>query len=229
MTREQRASIDGDGNGETGVADAAATAGQRRRVVLSVVAGLVALAGLAIPVIVLAAGRTSSASFADTEVLAANRLGAAVLDIEVEANPGGGPEVRREAVFSAINLAPGDRVSGQLALANAGDLTLRHGLSASSDGGRLDQWLRFEVWAATGTCGPDQSAPRVIENVRIGSAPVALVDLVGDDEANVLRPGESFVWCIGAVLPLDTPNEAQGQRLDLTLFVIAEHLIEEAP
>lgn len=214
--------------------DGDAVAEHRRRILLSVVAGLIALAGLAIPMIVLAGGRTSSASFADSEVFSANRLGAAVLDIEVEAAPSGsgadgGVVDRHEGLFSATNLAPGDRISGQLAMTNAGDLPLRYGLSAIGEGGRLGQWLRFEVWAGTGTCAPDQPAPRVIDDVQIGSTPVPLVDLVRDDSANVLRPGDSFLWCIGALLPLDTPNAAQGQSLDLTLLVTAEHLIEEGP
>jgi len=206
-------------------------ASQRRRIVLSVLAGLAALAGLALPTLVILGGQTSSASFADSEVLSANQLGAAVLDIEVEAGTPNDADVgaRREALFTATNLAPGDRASGQLEMTNAGDLPLRYGLAAVSEGGRLDEWLRFEVWAGTGTCTPDQPAPRVIEDIRVGSEPVELVELVRSDEANVLEPGASFLWCIGATLPLDTPNDAQGQSLDLTLLVTAEHLIEETP
>ncbi len=217
---------DGPETGSTGEE----TAAHRRRIVLSVLAGLAALAGLALPTIVILGGQTSSASFADSEVLSANQLGAAVLDIEIDAGTSDAAEVaRREALFTATNLAPGDRVSGHLEMTNAGDLPLRYGLAAVSESGRLGQWLRFEVWAGTGTCTPDQPAPRVIEDVQVGSEPVDLVELLRTDEANVLQPGASFLWCIGAVLPLDAPNEAQGQQLDLTMLVIAEHLIEETP
>ncbi len=205
-------------------------AAHRRRIVWSILAGFAVVAGLALPAIVLLGGRSSSASFADSEVLSANRLGAAVLDIEVEAGSSGPSQaIGREAIFSAMNLAPGDRVSGQLAMTNAGDLPFRYRLAAVSERGGLGQWLRFEVWAGTGTCSPDQPATRLIEDVQVGSEPVALVELARPDGINVLEPGASVVWCLGAVLPLDTPNEAQGQRLDLSMLVTAEHLIEGSP
>lgn len=222
---------------ETPEAEPETEAERRRRLLLAVAAGLIALIGASVPLGVLLVSRTSSASFADTEVLSANRLGAAVLDLQVESTSSGLAESEgedglnagevSEALFTAINLAPGDRVSGQLEMINAGDVPLRYGLQAVVDDGLLGQWLRFEVWAGSAVCSPDQPGPRVIEDVQIGADPATLVELRRADEVNVLQPGESFVWCIGATLPLETPNEAQGQRLDLTMLVSAEQVVEE--
>lgn len=208
---------------------------RRRQVLVTILAGLAAIAAMAVPMLWVLSSQTSSASFADTEVLSANQLGAAVLDLEVVANPdaadvtidGSQAAPVDRALFSAANLAPGDRVSGQLAMTNSGDLTLRYGLAAVEEGGVLGAWLRFEVWAANGTCTPGQAGSRVIEDVQVGSTPVPLVELVRADDANVLAPGESFVWCVGATLPLDTPNAAQGQRLDLSVLVVAEQVAED--
>lgn len=220
--------------------EAAAAVDDRRRLLVVVAAGLLAIVAVAVPVIVILVSRTSSASFADAEVLSANRLGAATLDIDVAATPGGpgesggggsgvGARVAGEALFSATNLAPGDVVSGQLEMTNAGTVPLRYGLLAFSDGGVLEEWLRFEVWAGTGTCSPNQPGARVIEDVRVGLASVPLVEIARSDGVNVLEPGESFLWCIGATLSLDTPNEAQGAKLDVTLTVPAEQVVEEQP
>jgi hypothetical protein len=207
---------------------------RRRQILLTLLAGLATVAAMGIPVLWVLSSQTSSASFADTEVLAANQLGAAVLDLDVASGTdpsdatGDGSSANR-ALFSAANLAPGDRVSGQLTMTNSGDLPLRYGLSVVEDGGILGQWLRVEVWAANGTCTPDQSGVRVVEDVQVGPTPVPLVDLARTDGVNVLAPGDSFVWCVGATLPLDTPNAAQGQRLDLSVLVAAEQVVEASP
>ncbi len=209
-------------------------ADRHRRLALAMVVGLVAVVGIAVPAVVaLVAGR-SSANFADTEVLDANRLGAAVLDLELTVVPVDGTEEEAvgptggeagDAVFSATNLAPGDSVSGQLELVNVGDLPFRAGLSVVGDGGILARWLRFEAWVGSGTCRPDQPGPRLATDVAVGTAPVVLADPATGGVA-VLEPGRSMVLCLGAHLPLETPNEAQGQHLDVTLIVPVEQVVE---
>jgi hypothetical protein len=208
------------------------TIGDRRRpLLLATVASLV-LVGLSVPVVVALVGRTSSASFADTEVLAANHLGAAELELTVTGEgrpPAEGAPL--EALFSAANLAPGDSVSGFLRLRNTGDLALRFGLSATTDGGALGRWLRFEAWIGNGSCAPGQPGPRLVENVALSSTPTVLVDMASPSLGSVLvlEPGQSRVLCLGAELPIDTPNVAQGQRVDVTLLVPAQQSIEVGP
>ncbi len=216
---------------------------RRRRALLAAASAVVALIGVSVPVGVALLSRSSSASFADREVLATNRLGAATLDLEVD---GGSSEplVGRDgdlstvdedtsnAVFVATNLAPGDRVSGQLAMTNRGDVPLRYGLQAVSSDGVLAEWLRFDAWLGTGSCSPDQTGPRLVSGARVSPEPAVLLPLVttlGSAPLNVLQPGESTLWCLGAVLPLETPNEAQGQSLDVTLLVPIEQVAEVGP
>ncbi|MGB5757867.1 MAG: hypothetical protein WBM50_13205, partial [Acidimicrobiales bacterium] len=105
----------------------------------------VAAAVIALPLWLWWSASRSSAAFGDSEILDGNRLGAATLDVEVG---------RRTAAFLAENLAPGDRVSGQLELENVGTLPLRYQVGAVTDGGPLGDWLRFDVWTTTEVCRP---------------------------------------------------------------------------
>ena len=235
--------VDTAGRPDEDVAPEAARSVERRLMLL-VAGALVAVVGLSVPLVVALVSRQSSASFADTEVLEANRLGAASIDLEVRASPTspigdptptGDPEPAGAAdptgvVFAAGNLAPGDTVSGHLELVNAGDFPLRYGLVGVSDGGLLDDWLRFEVWAGSEACAPGQPGPRIVDDVRLATVPVTLIDLApdaGPGAANVLQPGQSVLWCVGATLPLETPNEAQGQSLEVTLSVPVQQVVEE--
>ena len=191
----------------------------RSRRTVAVIAALVTLLGLSVPFVVWWLGSDSSASFADSEVLEANHLGAATLDLEVGAD---------RAAFSAENLAPGDEVSGQLVVSNAGTLPLRWGMAGVGDGGLLGEWLRFEVWQSTTTCSPNQAGDRFVSDVLLTPSPTILVQFagLGSTFPEVLRPGESATLCLGASLPLSAPNEVQGRRLEVSLTLTAEHAIE---
>ncbi|MEM9561342.1 MAG: hypothetical protein AAGA93_01910 [Actinomycetota bacterium] len=243
--RDGRDTPSGSGPTAGPTADPTAAAGDRRRVALLVAASVVvALLGVSVPVGVALVSRSSSASFADREVLATNRLGAATLDLQVDGGSsnsplvelGEGPQAIDEdtsnAVFVATNLAPGDRVSGHLEMTNRGDLPLRYGLQAVSSDGMLAEWLRFEAWVGSGICSPDQAGPRLVSEARVSAEPAVLLPLAtpaGATPLNVLEPGESTLWCLGATLLLETPNEAQGQALDVTLFVPIEQVVEVGP
>jgi hypothetical protein len=206
----------------------------RRRLLLAGLAAVVVLVGLAVPAVVAVVARRSSASFADTEVLATNHLGAAILDIEVGPNPDrttvdAGSEAPR---MVATNLAPGDVVSGHLELRNVGDVPLRFGLSAvADDDGFLASWLRFETWQGNGTCAPGQPGVRLAEDVVLSTTPTVLIDLAPPPvgQGIELAPGASTVVCIGAELPLETPNEAQGRALGVTFVIDAEQVVEANP
>lgn len=210
------------------------TGTDRRRLLLAGVVTVVVLLAVAVPAVVAVVARRSSASFADAEVLATNRLGAAVLDVEV------GPDPDRAVVdpaseparMVAANLAPGDVVSGHLELRNAGDVPLRFGLSAvAEDDGVLTTWLRFEAWRGSGACAPGQTGVRLAEDVTFSTIPVVLIDLAPPPAGQgiELAPGASTVVCIGAELPLETPNEAQGRTLGVTFVVDAVQVVEATP
>lgn len=216
---------------------------RRRRIIVIGLTAVVALLAVAVPVVVALISRSSSASFADSEVLSANRLGAASVDLEATGRPNGstpttGPDENDgadgtggddgDAVLSAANLAPGDVVSGQLELTNAGTTPLRYGIQAFTNGGVLVDWLRFELWPATGTCAPDQPGTRLADDLRIGPDLVTMLPLdgVAAGPTNVLQPGETVRWCLGAALSLEAGNEAQNARLDLTLRMPVEQLVE---
>ena len=192
----------------------------RRLIAVAVL--LLVLLTVAIPVWLWWNGSSSSASFADSEVLETNRLGAGTIDIEVSPT---------SAAFTALNLAPGDMVSGHLLLTNSGSLPLRYWVTATSSGGLLSQWLLFGVWVGRGQCAPTDTAPRIVDNLQIGANVAQLVGQPARDEAApapTLAPGESELICLGATLPLVAPNSVQSQQMDVEIVVNAEHDIEAA-
>ena len=164
----------------------------------------------------------TTAAFADSEVLETNHLGAATLDLEV------GDDT---VTFAVENMAPGDVVSGQLELMNAGTLPLTFVVSGTSDGDELAAWLRFDVWRSSTTCRPD--SPEVLIASDITLTPRAST-LIGDSAiatsspASRLAVGESVIVCLGAQLLLEAPNAVQGRRSEVELVVDAVHDLEAA-
>lgn len=192
----------------------------RRRSIIAIVAALLLLV-ISTPVWLIYRADSSTAAFADAETLENNRLGAAILDIEV----GGGA-----ATFEAVNLAPGDFVSGQLELKNAGTLPLLYEITGSSDGDLLAEWLRFELWLATSTCTIDDPNDRFAENIVFDPAITSFDQLTGTGRTVVARGslsvGQQQVMCVGARLLLEAPNEVQGRRTEIDMVVDAVHDIE---
>ena len=190
------------------------------RRLVAAIAAVVALIGVSVPLVLWWVSDRSSATFADSEVLDSNYLGAATLDLE------GGVD---NAAVAAENLAPGDSVSGQLELTNAGSLPLRFGLSAFADGSILGDWLLFELWPGSGVCSPGQPGERIASNVLLSPTPTVLLEvsaLAAGSSPQLLLPGESATLCLGASLPLSAPNEVQGRRLEVTITMVAEHAVE---
>jgi hypothetical protein len=194
-----------------------------RRYVLGLVGGFVLLL-VGAPVLLWWVTARSSASFADTEILDENHLGAATLDIELG---------RDDAGFEARNLAPGDRVSGHLELVNAGSLPLEFGVTAQASSGVLRDWIVLSMWEATSICKADDipagtAGPVLATDKPIVEGTVRLADpLVDPAPALRLAPGEDTTVCLGATLSLDAPNEVQGQQLAIDLIVDATHDLEE--
>lgn len=177
--------------------------------------------GVAVPAVVAFRAMSSGANVSDAESIGLNRLGAATLDVEI------GSEA---APMVAENLAPGDVVTGEVEVINAGDLPLRYAVTASTDGGDLRDWLRFDLWATDVPCASGPGAAALI------GQSIALTDptmvLVGDPATGGqpgdrgLAPGTRELLCLRATLPLDAPNTLQGASLTFDLVVDAEHDLE---
>lgn len=192
----------------------------RHRSFLAVIAALLLLA-ISAPIWLIYNANSSTAAFADAEVLDNNRLGAARLDLELGDS---------SALFEATNLAPGDVVSGQLELRNAGTLPLLYEVSGFSDGDLLAEWLRFDLWLSGSTCSVNDSTPRLAEDLTFDPP------FDTPDELNVtgrtvvaqggLHVGEQLTMCLGARLALEAPNDVQGRRTQIDIVVDAVHDID---
>ena len=198
---------------------------------------LVVLAALALPAGIAAVSVGSGATFADDERFTGNRLGAGSVEVAIDevdvSDEDGRPVTTGDpAVFSAANLAPGDRVTGALAVNNNGTLPLRFWITAkaatSSDA--LGDWLLFAGWVAPDCrTGPD-AADRLYTD-QPGHRTPPRSPLIGDatalDGELRLDPGQELVVCVGAHLPLAAPNDVQAATLDVELIVAAQHALEE--
>jgi len=180
---------------------------RRRETAFVVVAAAVAVAALLAMWVSL---RPSSASFSDTETIGRNRLGTGTLEIAV------GEETM---AFSAINMAAGDRVSGELVLENQGSLPLRYELSSFAPRSLLRDTLEIVAWTSTGPCRSTPPGTGVWDVLAV-SAPGAGRAV---SEGAPLAPGASDLVCMSAYLPIAAKSELQGQRLDLIIGIEAVH------
>jgi hypothetical protein len=197
----------------------------RRR--LTTVLGVAAVVlVLGIPFAVAGVALDSSASITDAETLGTNRLGAADLALELQTVEGG-LAASGEGLLQAPNLAPGDRVTGQLVVSNVGDVPLIFDVSGESTDPLFADWMTLEAWIFDGTCSPDQSERGQAQPLRTDAdAPVQLSGVGGRP---VVEPGAAVTVCIGATLDLGTPNDAQGREAELTIVVNATHYVEGQP
>lgn len=155
---------------------------------------------------------TSSASFADQEVVSGNRLGAGELDIAI-----GG----EAAVFAVNNLAAGDTATGELVLLNAGTLPLTYVLSSFAPAGPLRDAVDISAWNGIGACETSPPAGAAVWRV-LDAAPATPASPV----AGALLADARQLVCLRAHIPITAPTEAQGRRLDLVIGVEARHDIE---
>lgn len=188
--------------------------GRRHRIVAAVV-GICAFLGASVPLWLAFVAEDSEAAFADSELFGTNSLGAATLDLEIGES---------QASLGARTLAPGDVITGQVELVNAGTLPIVVSVTASTEGAVLAGWLGFEFWAgdancdgpATGSIGLLTDEPAQVLGADDGAGPVAIA------------PETSGLLCVRASLPLAAPNELQDQRVLLDLTFNAVHDLGEA-
>lgn len=191
--------------------------GNRGRMVITAVLALLALVAVAVPGAIALRATTSGANAAGVSEIGTNRLGAATLDIELGSS---------EATLTATNIAPGDTVSGRLDLTNAGTLPLIYAVSATTDGGALGAWLRFDVWPAD-DCDVAPAVDSILVAGLMLDAP--RVAVLGDPSTGrqagdrSLAPGAAETICLRATLPPAAGNDAQGASLLFDLIIDAEH------
>lgn len=209
-----------------------------RRRLNSPLLALVLLVVLAVPAGIAVVSVGSGADFADNERFTGNRLGAGSVDVAIDdaidVTNANGNRIQRSdpAVFSASNLAPGDRLSGALAVSNNGTLPLRFWVTAkaTSSSSDLDDWLLFDGWVAS-DCRPGLSGAAQIfnTNVVLGADHARLIgDSAGPADELRLEPGSDLVVCVGAHLPLSAPNEVQAATVEVELVVAAMHALDDA-
>ncbi len=200
---------------------------------------LVVLIVLLVPAGVAVLAVDSGANFSDSEQFVGNRLGAGSVDIAVnevvdatQAASRRRPDAADPAVFTATNMAPGDVVSGRLAINNTGTLPIRYWITAkaTTSSSALGDWLLFDGWAADDcTTGPDVAEQTFTTNVVLDADHVGLIGTsTGSTDRLVLEPGAAAVMCVGAHLPLSAPNEVQAATVEVELIVYAEHAPEES-
>ncbi len=198
---------------------------------------IVLLLLLALPAGIAAVSVGSGANFADDERFTGNRLGAGSVDIAIDDTvrvDASGPNVVRSSdptLFSASNLAPGDRLTGALAVNNNGTLPLRFWVTAkaATSTAALGDWLLFDGWVANDCrAGPEAAVEVFTTNVVLGPQHIRMIgDPTGrDEEELLLDPGDELVVCLGAHLPLAAPNEVQAAAVEVELIVAAEHALD---
>lgn len=201
-----------------------------------VVTLLVVSAVVALPWLLTRCALSSDANFADVEEFTGNRLGAGSVEVAVNEAVdvdgvsvlGSRPSTPSEPrVFSATNMAPGDSVTGALAVGNTGSLPIRYWVTASAGpvSSPLADWLLYDVWRGDRCRDGIAAADEVyITNLIIGSDEVPILGRPGVETSGLrLEPGQSTTVCLGARLPLAAPNEVQAARLDIELVVFAQH------
>jgi hypothetical protein len=187
---------------------------------LVVAATALAALVLAAPFAVQRLAPESTAGAADAETIGTNRLGAAIVELALQSNSdqGGPSTTTNAAVFSAEGFAPGDLAAGQLTIRNTGDLPIVYELALSSIGGLLAEWLEFTIWQADEVCDPAQPDPETVRRLVLATETASGSGAAGEIQ---LMPGQRAEMCIGSRLPLDAPNEIQGQELEVTIIVTA--------
>lgn len=187
---------------------------------ITIVALLVfAVAALAGPILVLTQADEGSAAFGDNETIGVNRLSSATVDIEP------GEDI---VPITATNLAPGDRVTGSIAVKNVGSLPVRYAIVSDARPDPLSDWFRWEVWPRPDSdqCTQQPAPAELLVDGALferGSAAVLGDVTVGLDPGDrILQPGEGEALCTAVTLSLEAPDEVQARTVRHELVVVAE-------
>ncbi|MFW2381824.1 MAG: hypothetical protein ACN4GZ_08715 [Acidimicrobiales bacterium] len=187
--------------------------------------GTFAVAALAGPLLLLARADEGSAAFGDNETIGVNRLSSATVDVEP------GEDI---VPITATNLAPGDRVSGSIAVNNVGTLPIRYAVVSEGFADPLAEWLRWEIWLRPEAtqCGDQPGGESVLLNGPLptdGSTAVLGDVTIGLDPGDrVLLPGQREALCTAVTLSLDAPDEVQARTFRHELVVVAEQHTDES-
>ncbi|MBT8241289.1 MAG: hypothetical protein KJN63_08690 [Acidimicrobiia bacterium] len=178
-----------------------------------------AVAALAGPILLVVGADEGSAAFGDNETVGVNRLSSATVDIEP------GEDI---VPITATNLAPGDRVTGSIAVNNIGTLAVRYAIVSDARPDPLSDWLRWEIWLRSDSdqC-TQQPAPGELlvdgDLFEPGSSVVLGDVTIGLDAGDrILQPGEGEALCTAVTLSLDAPDEVQARTVRHELVVVAE-------
>ncbi len=155
---------------------------------------------LATPLIAWLALPATSARAGDQTTIGSNRLGAGVLDVEIDST--------NTALFTVSNMAPGDAVTGTLQVRNSGTLPLEATIWLRSDDPRIPL---FEL-----TIAPGADCTNAPAGSSIATEPPA-ADTIR------LASGAESAYCLRATLPLTAPNSAQGVDATFEIVVDAVH------
>ncbi|MGI9611171.1 MAG: hypothetical protein ACR2NL_12835 [Acidimicrobiia bacterium] len=187
--------------------------------------GAFAVAALAGPLLVLTNADEGSAAFGDHETIGVNRLSSATVDVEP------GEDV---VPITATNLAPGDRVSGSIAVSNVGTLAIRYAVVSEGFADPLAEWLRWEIWLRPETtqCADTPGGENVLFNgpLPADSSTAVLGDVtIGLDSGDrVLLPGSSEALCTAVTLSIDAPDEVQARTFRHEFVIVAEQHTDDS-
>lgn len=183
-----------------------------------------AVAALAGPILLVVGADEGSAAFGDNETVGVNRLSSATVDIE----PG-----EDMVPITVTNLAPGDRVTGSIAVKNVGALPVRYAIVSDAKPDPLSDWLRWEIWLRSDSdqCTQQPAPAELLVDGDLftpGSSAVLGDVTIGLDPGDrILQPGDGEALCTAVTLSLDAPDNVQARTVVQELIVVAEQHTDE--
>ena len=187
------------------------------RRVLAIVAALAVL-GLALSVFLV----SSLALFTDVENVGGNVFGTG--DVNIAALPA-------TAVFTPGPMAPGDQVTAEIDVSNAGSLDLRYMLTSSTTEDVLAAALVLTVKDGVATCDNANwttGGNQLYSGVLGATAPLAGLTLFGDATPGphtgdrALAPTASETLCFNVSLPITATSTVQSLTTTATFNFVAE-------
>lgn len=162
----------------------------------------------------------SLALFTDTENVGGNTFSTGTVDISA---------LPANAVVAAGLMAPGDQVTAEIDVTNAGSLDLRYALTSTTTEDVLAADLDLTIKVGVPTCDDANwgTGGTVLYNAGIlgtvGTSAIFGDVTPGDDVGDrTLAPAASETLCVNVTLPLSATNASQGLTSTATLNFEAE-------